>query len=194
MKLIIGLGNPEKQYQLTRHNIGFLIVNQLAHEENANWQNQKSNQALISKININSNNILLAKPQTYMNLSGESVFNLQQYYQLNLKDILIIQDDLDLELGTFVFTDNHGHGGHNGIRSIFEKLNTHNINRLRIGIGRPFNTNFEIQKWVLSKFSPTELQEIQNIYPFLKKSIVEWCQTDIKSTMNNWNQYKKKSL
>ena len=194
MKLIIGLGNPGEKYQYTRHNIGFITINSLAQKYNLQWKKQNKQKAKICQTFFEEEKIILAKPQTYMNLSGQAVNLLKTYYKLENKDILIIQDDLDLELGEFFFTPQSGHGGHNGIKSIFEEIKSTKINRLRIGINRPQNNKFNIKDWVLSNFNKDELNQITEIQPLLSDAIIDWSTKGIEYTMNNWNQYKKKSL
>ena len=130
MKLIVGLGNPGKSYENTRHNIGFMIIDHFANT--TNWKNKWS--ALYTEIIINNEKVLLIKPQTFMNLSGNALIEFANFYKINLEDILVIQDDLDLEVGKYRLKINSSSGGHNGIKSIIERLGSNSFARLKIGI------------------------------------------------------------
>ncbi|MBD3281443.1 aminoacyl-tRNA hydrolase, partial [Candidatus Uhrbacteria bacterium] len=136
MKLIIGLGNPGKEYESTRHNAGFWVLDNFADSLGADWQNSRKHKAQICKCQIGEHKTVLAKPQTYMNLSGESVLSLMLYYKVDAKHTLIIHDELDLEPGCFIFTNGGSAAGHNGVKSIYE-LTGKKFPRLRVGIGRP---------------------------------------------------------
>lgn len=153
MKLIVGLGNPGKEYENTRHNIGYMVVDNYL--DNVNWKNEKL--AKIYKTKINNEDILFIKPTTFMNLSGEAVSYYMNYYKINLKDILVIQDDMDLELGIIRLKTDSSSGGHNGIKNIIEHLNSKNFLRLKIGISKP---QYDVIDFVLSKFNQNELKII----------------------------------
>ncbi len=153
MKLIVGLGNPGKEYENTRHNIGYMVVDNYL--DNVNWKNEKL--AKIYKTKINNEDILFIKPTTFMNLSGEAVSYYMNYYKINLKDILVIQDDMDLELGIIRLKTDSSSGGHNGIKNIIEHLNSKSFLRLKIGISKP---KYDVIDFVLSKFSQDELKII----------------------------------
>lgn len=153
MKLIVGLGNPGKEYENTRHNIGFMTLNNFLN--NVNWKKEKL--AETYKTRINNEDVLFIKPNTFMNLSGEAVSYYVNYYKIELNNILVIQDDMDLELGTIRLKTASGSGGHNGIKNIIEHLNSNNFLRLKIGISKP---KYDIIDYVLSKFSQDELKII----------------------------------
>jgi len=155
-KLIIGLGNPGKKFQLNRHNIGFLILeNYLKGKGNFELSNKFS--AEILKIE----EVIFAKPQTFMNLSGKSVSEIARFYQINPEKILIIQDELDLEFGKIKLSFDSSDAGHNGIKSITESLKTQKYYRLRFGIGRPSDYT-PIEDFVLQDLTTLELKEIEN--------------------------------
>lgn len=150
--LIVGLGNPGNEYAFTRHNIGFIALDVLAQSYQASgWS--KEHKAELVKIKTAVGNLILAKPQTFMNRSGESVIPLLQYYKIDVSRLLVIQDDIDQEFGKIRFHQNRGHGGHNGIRHISEQLGHNNYARLKLGVGRPPNPGPPVADWVLSKFS-----------------------------------------
>ncbi len=130
MKLIVGLGNPGKEYHKTRHNVGFIVIDKYL--GNVAWKEKF--QAFYYKTNIDGNDVIFIKPVTYMNLSGKSVKSFMDYFKIKIEDILIIQDDLDMMMGTYKLKIDTSSGGHNGIKSIEEALNTKSFARLKIGI------------------------------------------------------------
>ena len=130
MKLIVGLGNPGKEYENTRHNIGFMVIDHFATGDH--WKSKWN--ALYMEKNMNGEKIILVKPQTYMNLSGNAIIEFVNFYKINLEDILVIQDDLDLSIGTYRLKINSSAGGHNGIKSIINLLGSNHFARLKIGI------------------------------------------------------------
>src|SRR5689334_6786030 len=134
MKLIVGLGNPGKEYAGTRHNIGFRILDALAESP---FKDESKFKSEISEMRVGSEKVILAKPTTFMNNSGEAVQALKSFYKLEDGDILVIQDEMDYMPGVFAFSFGNGPAGHNGIASIQEMLATRDFARLRIGIGRP---------------------------------------------------------
>lgn len=136
MKCIVGLGNPGKKYDKTRHNAGFMVLDEWAERNNWSFSQKKFN-GLYTMERIDGEKVVLLKPQTYMNLSGESLRPLMDYYDLDVEDILVIYDDLDLPPGKIRLRKKGGHGGHNGIRSIIDHLGTKEFKRLRVGVGRP---------------------------------------------------------
>ena len=152
MKLIVGLGNPGKEYINTRHNVGFYYLDNFANKYNLSYKEKFNGEYIKTK--INGEDIILLKPLTYMNLSGESVIKFVNYFKINKEDILVIHDDLDLEVGSIKLKENSSSGGHNGIKSIIELLNTKDFKRLKIGIGK--NNLFDTKDYVLGKFSEEE--------------------------------------
>ena len=158
MILIIGLGNPGLKFKNTPHNLGFEIVDFIKKEADFSiWQNKKNLKAKISQGEINEQKIILAKPQTFMNQSGEAVNLLKNFYKIPLKNIWVIHDDLDLELGKIKIKENSRSAGHKGVQSIIDELGTKNFNRLKIGIG-PKPIKIDSKKFVLQKF-PKEKQK-----------------------------------
>ncbi len=157
MKLIVGLGNPGKEYEMTRHNIGFYFLDLFANKNNISFK-EKFN-GLYAKVKINDEDVILLKPQTYMNLSGESVIMFKNYFKIDSKDILVIHDDLDLEFGRIKLKENGSSGGHNGIKNIILNLNTENFKRLKIGISK--SNLVDTKDYVLGHFTKEEQEELK---------------------------------
>ena len=164
MKLIVGLGNPGKEYENTRHNIGFKVIDALSHKYNVELNENKFNGMFYK-----GNGMILAKPLTYMNLSGDFVQKLAHYYKIDIEDILVVYDDLDLATGVVRYRQKGSSGGQNGIKDIINKMGTQEIKRLKIGIGKPRNG---AKNWVLGKFSPTQIQELDAV----KGEIIARCE------------------
>ncbi len=158
--LIIGLGNPGIKYELTRHNAGFLAVDDYADQQNCALNNEKWN-GLYTSERINGQRVILLKPKTFMNKSGESAACFADFYQIPLKNILVIYDDLDLPKGKIKVTAKGGSGGHNGIRSLIQRLGSSDFSRLKIGIGRPERDEqgrgVPVDRYVLGNLSDEEL-------------------------------------
>ena len=181
MKLIVGLGNPGKEYDNTRHNIGFKVLDDyLGHVD---WQ-KKSN-SFYYKINKFSETIYFLKPMTFMNLSGIAVREFVNYYNINPQDILVIQDDLDQTYGKYKLKKNSSSGGHNGIKSIIKELGIDSFSRLKIGIdiAKKYNTI----DFVLGKLSSSELHEYEKNKDIYKEIIDSFIKNGIEKTMNIYN-------
>ncbi len=161
MRLIVGLGNPGNQYSGTRHNIGFMCVDVFLHAEGVEFKVEKKFNAEIATINKQGNKTIVAKPLTYMNLSGNSVLAIANYYNINAEDILVIHDDLYLDQGKLRIKRKGSAGGQNGIKDIIAKLGTEEFNRLKFGIG--LNPRIPVKDYVLGKFSRTEERDLEPI-------------------------------
>lgn len=163
MKLIIGLGNPGIKYEKTRHNLGWLIINQLAQEIKINnWKNEIKFNSLVAQGNFNGQKIILAKPETFMNDSGSAVQAIASYYKIPFKEIIIIHDDIDLSLGEIKVQESRSAAGHKGVQSIINHLGTNDFNRVRIGI-KPEKNNIETEKFVMQKFTDEEEKVLKEI-------------------------------
>jgi PTH1 family peptidyl-tRNA hydrolase len=154
-KLIVGLGNPGKKYEFNRHNVGFLILDKLLKNQDGFHFNKKF-EAEVLKVG----EIIFAKPQTFMNLSGKNVSEIARFYQINPSEILIVQDELDLEFGKVKLSFNASDAGHNGIKNIIEQLGTKEFYRLRFGIGKPRDFT-PVEDYVLQDFTQLELSEVE---------------------------------
>src|SRR5579883_2108407 len=147
MKLIIGLGNPGSQYEHTRHNVGFRVLDALASRQKWNWE--RRGRALLASGTLVGEKVVLVKPLTFMNNSGEAVGELVRWYKVTAEDVLVIYDDLDLPVGRLRLRGNGSAAGHNGLSSIIQHLHTNQFPRLRVGIGRPANQRVETIGYVL---------------------------------------------
>ncbi|WP_404320010.1 aminoacyl-tRNA hydrolase [Malaciobacter canalis] len=165
MALIVGLGNIGEKYLLTRHNIGFMVIDEMAKNLNTTTINKSNFKADVLK----SLNDLLVKPKTFMNLSGDAVIAIKNYYKLENEEIIVIHDDLDLPFGAVKFKIGGGHGGHNGLKSIDSHIGKDYI-RVRIGIGKPQNKE-DVVNYVLNNFSKEELNRLKDIIPHTIKAI-----------------------
>lgn len=171
MKIIIGLGNPGEKYTGTRHNIGFEILDALKEQWHfPEFEMSKKFEAEFSKNKFGETDIILAKPQTFMNLSGHSVLAIINFYRISTNDILVIHDDFDINIGKYKIANNSSSAGHNGVQDIIEKLGTKNFKRVRIGI-KPENETalMDASDFVLQRFDKNEMGKIENI----KFSILE---------------------
>lgn len=175
MKLIIGLGNPTRQYENTRHNAGFIVLDEIKKKWSfPDFQINKKFKAQVSEHNIKDEKTILAKPETFMNLSGEAVKAISQFYKIPVKDIIIIHDDLDIELGAYKMSSDSSSAGHNGVQSIFDELGTQQIKRLRIGIEGSESKKERIVPgniFVLRDFSNEELAKIKEVAEEIAKNL-----------------------
>jgi peptidyl-tRNA hydrolase, PTH1 family len=157
-KLIVGLGNPGSEYSQTRHNIGFMVMDFLEKKYSLSWKEKFK--GLYTQISVGDEKIYFLKPQTYMNLSGESVSALCTFFKIGISDILVVYDEIELPFGTLVFKKGGGLAGHNGLKSIVAQMGSQDFLRLRMGVGRP--AHGDVANYVLSKFSSEERVILSN--------------------------------
>lgn len=153
-KLVVGLGNPGKKYDKTRHNAGFIVLNQYIKQHNITMQTKDKFLGDVGVFGVQDNKTIFLKPNTYMNLSGQSILKVIQYYDIEIKDILVFVDDIYLDVGTLRLREKGGHGGQNGLKNIIAHLQTQDFKRVRFGIGE--NKNMPLDAYVLSNFSKKE--------------------------------------
>jgi PTH1 family peptidyl-tRNA hydrolase len=185
VKLIVGLGNPGEKYTHTRHNIGFDIIDYCANQ----WQvemNEVKFKGIYGMKLIDGEKVFLLKPMTYMNLSGESVRPLMEYFKIDLKDVLVIYDDLDLPVGKIRLREKGGHGGHNGMKSISAHLGLNEFKRIRVGIDRPTQGE-SISNYVLGKFSKEERLEMEDVIKTVASASEYWLGHEFLEVMNKFN-------
>ncbi len=186
---MVGLGNPGSKYEFTRHNIGFRTVDSLAQDIEVEFKKVKSYYSLISRGMINNQKVILIKPQTFMNLSGRAVSKVVSYYKIPLQDLLIVYDDLNLELGQVRIRKKGSAGGHKGIESIMQYLNSEEIPRLRIGIGNPsVNFTFNCMSYVLSNFNNDEKDKIEELIQLSTEAIKTVIEDGFEKAMRKYNR------
>lgn len=189
MKLIVGLGNPGSKYDGTRHNAGFALIDLLATTNKVEFHLEKKFKGeLASFTHRQHDKVFLLKPDTFMNLSGESVVAVCQFYKLLPSDVLVIHDDLDLPLGSLRFAKNGSPAGHNGLRSIIQHLSTQDFARLKIGIGRPKHADHAVVDFVLQKFVGEEQTQIADVYKRSLAGMDMYLEQGLDVTMNRHNQ------
>lgn len=182
MKLIVGLGNPGNSYNNTRHNCGFRVIDYYASKNNLNFKSKFN--GLYAETIINGEKVILLKPQTYMNLSGECVSKFFNYYNLELEDLLVIYDDVDYEVGKFRIKRNGRPNGHNGIKNIIECLKSENIYRLKIGISK---NNIPLVDYVLGKFSDEDNKKLSRLFNITSNVIEDFSNMNIDKLMEKYN-------
>lgn len=184
MKLIVGLGNVGKQYDLTRHNVGFMCLDSYVESQHLDFNENKKFKCYMAK--SENNDVLFVKPTTFMNLSGDCVGEIVRYFKINLNDILIIQDDLDLKFGKIKIKFNSSSGGQNGIKHIISCLNSQSFLRLKIGI-KTIETK-DAKSFVLQKFNHNELNELQKLFQLTNEIIEDFINDkDSQQLMNKFN-------
>lgn len=189
MKLLVGLGNPGKKYEKTRHNFGFLALEAFAKDVGVDFQMLPKFKAEVAQLSsaLGQDKIFLLKPQTYMNLSGQSVGPFARFYQILPQDILVIYDDLDLPLGRMRFATKGGAGGHNGMKSLIQVLGTQEFSRLKLGIGRPKHPGQDVVDYVLQKFAKDELVVVKNILHASVEALHYYLKSDVSQAANQFN-------
>jgi PTH1 family peptidyl-tRNA hydrolase len=183
--LIVGLGNPGREYKDNRHNVGFMLVDRLAVRLNAQGMKLQS-KAIVMTAPYNDRKLILAKPQTYMNLSGQSVQGLVHFYKLPLSNVMILSDDLDLPFGALRIRASGGPGGQRGLNDVLEKLGTKDVPRLRIGIGRPPG-RMDPAAYVLQDFSREEMKELSLILDHGADAVLAFVTHGLNKAMNDFN-------
>ncbi len=188
MKIVIGLGNPGEKYSATRHNVGFMVIDHLI----KCWESsglKKSFNGLIYDTFFSGEKVILAKPQTFMNRSGQCVAPLLGFYKLVPEELIVVHDDLDLQFGTIKIKKGGGNGGHNGLKSIDEKLGVNNKGyyRVRVGIGRPENNRILAADWVLQSFAKSEIAVLESLIESVVTSIELLIHDRAEEAMNRFN-------
>ena len=185
MKLRVGLGNIGNKYTFTRHNVGFMLADSIAINNNLTFRENSRLKCFMTNLRNGVDDYLIIKPTTFMNLSGEAVRAVVDYYKIDIKDILIVYDDLSLDLGKIRFRANGSDGGHNGIKSIIKHLGTSEVARLKIGIGPQPSLPSEV--FVLQNFSKEELEDLKNVLTNAKDGINCYFKEGIAVAQNRFN-------
>lgn len=185
MKLIVGLGNPGREYENTRHNIGFMMMDSYVQKKNLGSFREKD-RGLYLKTKLFNEDVIFLKPLSYMNLSGEVVKKYVQFYKIDTKDILIISDDLDLDIGNFKLKPSGSSGGHNGLKNIELHLKTNQYKRLKIGISN--RKDLDTKDYVLGSLSKEEQKIIEELTVIVENIIDDYFQVDFSYLMNKYNR------
>jgi PTH1 family peptidyl-tRNA hydrolase len=188
VKVIVGLGNPGKKYEDTRHNVGFMTIDKISKK----WGipvTQNKFRALVGEGRIDFERVLLVKPQTYMNLSGESVAEVLHFYKLTADDILVIYDDLDLPVGKLRLREKGSAGGHNGIKSLIQHLGTQEFKRIKIGIDRP-EPGRSVSDYVIGSFPSSDKPAIDEAVDIAAQACAMWMKDSFSNVMNKFNPVK----
>ncbi len=185
MKLIIGLGNVGEKYVFTRHNAGFMVLDRLAACENFSFREEKKLKSFIAKVRLDGEEFLLVKPTTFMNLSGEALRATMDYYKIDVKDVLVIYDDLSLELGKIRFRASGSDGGHNGIKSIIQHLGGNKFARLKVGIGP--QPPVPAEHFVLQNFSKEQLENLKTVLDTSIEASMCYFKDGIEKAQNRFN-------
>lgn len=184
MKMIVGLGNPGNEYINTRHNIGFMTLDNYIKTKNISVYKNKFN-GLYIKAKINNEDVIFLKPQMYINLSGVVIKKYIDYFKVDISDVLIISDDLDLEIGRYKLKSSGSSGGHNGLKNIELELGTQNYKRLKIGISN--NKNIDTKDYVLGKLTESDLKTYTEIFKVTDLIIDEFLSNDFDKIMSKYN-------
>lgn len=184
MKLIVGLGNPGKEYENTRHNTGFMAIDEYAKVNNINFNKNKFD-GLYADILVNNEKVILLKPQKYMNLSGEVIYKYMDYFKIKKEDILVIYDDMDLEVGSFKIRYKGGSAGHNGLKNIENNISSNEYKRIKIGISK--NKNIDTVNYVLGKFTQEEKEKLDEVLKNIPNIIEDYLKLDFDKVMNKYN-------
>jgi PTH1 family peptidyl-tRNA hydrolase len=184
MRVVVGLGNPGREYAATRHNVGFMVADRLIRRATGAG-NRRRFRSDVTEGTLANERVVIVKPQTYMNLSGHAVREAASWFHLPVQSILIVYDDLDLPFGTLRLRSSGSGGGHNGLRSVIEQMGTTEVPRLRVGIGRGRSPAIS---QVLSRFTPDEAQAMESIIDNAADAVQCWLQHDLAACMNEYNR------
>jgi peptidyl-tRNA hydrolase, PTH1 family len=186
MKLIVGLGNPGSQYERTRHNVGFMVVDRLAQQAQVPLNVDKAFKAHVAKTTLYGQAVILAKPQTYMNLSGDSVGPIARYYKVELDDILVICDEVSLPFGRLRIRPHGSDGGQNGMKHIITALGSNQFPRLRLGVG-PQPAGMPLENYVLQAFPQAQQDQLPTVLDTCQQAIALWMRQGVEPTRNQFN-------
>ncbi len=190
MKIVAGLGNPGSEYEKTKHNVGFMFVDALAEKLGVtDWKDKFD--AKIGEARIGAEKVLLVKPQTYMNESGQAIGPLMNFYKLGAEDLIVVHDDMDIPAGTIRIRKKGSAGGHNGIKSVLAHVGDEHFARVRIGIGRPM-PGWTVVNHVLAPFVPEDVPKIDEAIKYLVPAVECMVTDDVDKAMNQYNPKKAK--
>ena len=186
MYLVVGLGNPGNEYKMTRHNIGFNVIDYIASEEKVKINKIKF-KGVYGQLNVNGEKVIFLKPQTYMNLSGDCVVEFCDFFKIPPENVIVISDDMALQRGRIRVRKKGGAGGHNGLKSIIYRLKSEDFLRVRVGIGSYANENMDMVDFVIGKFSKDEIPVLEQAIIKAKSAIYDIIKYDVDYAMNRHN-------
>ncbi len=190
MLVVVGLGNPGRKYANTRHNIGFELIDFMARKHGVKVEKLK-HKALMGEFIHGGEKIILVKPQTYMNLSGDSVLSIVNYFNLDIEKLIVVYDDIDIPMGSLRIRKSGSAGSHNGMKDIIYKLKDDGFPRIRIGIGKPENENIDLKNFVLSGYSKKDVPIMEEAVENAAKAILTMVDYDVDKAMNMYNSKKQ---
>lgn len=185
--MVVGLGNPGKQYEKTRHNAGFMALEVLEKEFNANPFGNKQT-ATLSKANVGGKEVLFVRPLTFMNLSGNAVNEVGSYYKVPQENIIVIADDISMDVGRMRIRDKGSDGGHNGLKDIIRVLGNQQFVRIKIGVGQKPHPNYDLADWVLSRFGKEDLEKLGDVLQSVPGAIKLLLNGDVSGAQNRFNR------
>lgn len=185
MKLIVGLGNIGEKYLFTRHNVGFMVVDKLAYDKGFDFKEEKKLKCFLAKARINGDDVVVIKPTTFMNLSGEAISLVMNYYKIDVKDLIVIYDDLSLDLGKLRFRANGSDGGHNGIKSIIKHVGGKNFDRIKVGIGP--QPTIPAEAFVLQNFAKEQMEDLKSSVKRTVEALECYLSEGIEKAQNRYN-------
>lgn len=185
--MVVGLGNPGKQYEKTRHNAGFMAIEVLEKEFGASPFGNKQT-ATLSKANVNGVEVLFVKPLTFMNLSGNAVNEVGSYYKIPQDHIIVIADDVSMEVGRLRIRDKGSDGGHNGLKDIIRVLGSQQFVRIKIGVGQKPHPDYDLADWVLSRFPKEDLQKLEEVLQTVPGAVKLLLEGDVSTAQNRFNR------
>ena len=186
MYIIVGLGNPGREYEQTKHNVGFRVIDKLADKYTIDVTKFK-HKAFTGDGMINGKKVFLVKPQTYMNLSGDSVGEMAQFYKIPPENIIVINDDISLDVGRIRVRPKGSAGGHNGLKSIIYRLNSDTFPRVKMGVGAPKHEDYDLADFVLGRFTKEEIPVMEDAIVKAEKAVAEIIKNGVQSAMNKYN-------
>ena len=185
--IVVGLGNPGAEYLHTRHNAGFLAIDYICNKYNARV-NKSAHKALVGEATIGGKRVLLVKPQTYMNLSGESIKSALDFYKIKPENVIVIYDDISLDVGRLRVRRDGSAGGHNGIKSIIANIGTQIFPRIKVGVGQKPHPDYDLASWVLSEFKNDELKALEGTFPTVCEGLEKILTSSIDDAMQVCNK------
>lgn len=184
--LVVGLGNPGIQYEKTRHNVGFRVVDAFCKNHTASFDRKKFD-SVYADIKIGEKRCLVIKPETYMNNSGRAVSQFMNFYKIPIHNVLVISDDISLDVGRLRFRSKGSAGGHNGLKDIIELSGSDSFPRLKVGVGQKPHPDYDVKDWVLGKFPKTEEETVEKTVSLAAEALECFIKTDITTAMNKYN-------